>query len=101
MSWAGNCHRHRPRNRRWLLCRSRRLSRRQSNPLFQPKQDFCTEKSFSMTTTAMQIDPKHVKTLREKTGAGMMDCKQALQEASGDMTEAEKILRKKGKADAQ
>lgn len=44
----------------------------------------------------MQIDPKLVKALREKTGAGMMDCKQALQEASADMTEAEKILRKKG-----
>jgi len=44
----------------------------------------------------MQIDPKLVKTLREKTGAGMMDCKQALQEAHGDLQEAEKILRKKG-----
>jgi len=44
----------------------------------------------------MDIDPKHVKTLREKTGAGMMDCKQALVEAKGDTAEAEKILRKKG-----
>ncbi len=42
------------------------------------------------------IDSKVVKTLREKTGAGMMDCKQALQEANGDLAEAEKILRKKG-----
>jgi elongation factor Ts len=50
-----------------------------------------------MTTTAMQpIDSKLVKTLREKTGAGMMDCKQALQEAAGDLAGAEKILRKKG-----
>ena len=49
-----------------------------------------------MTPTAMQIDSKHVKALREKTGAGMMDCKQALQEGNGDMVEAEKILRKKG-----
>jgi elongation factor Ts len=50
-----------------------------------------------MTTTSMQaIDSKVVKTLREKTGAGMMDCKQALREAKGDMSEAEKILRKKG-----
>jgi elongation factor Ts len=49
-----------------------------------------------MTTTTKQIDSKHVKNLREKTGAGMMDCKVALQEANGDMTEAEKILRKKG-----
>jgi elongation factor Ts len=44
----------------------------------------------------MQIDSKLVKSLREKTGAGMMDCKQALQEARGDMSEAETILRKKG-----
>jgi elongation factor Ts len=44
----------------------------------------------------MHIDPKLVKALREKTGAGMMDCKQALQEANGDIVEAEKILRKKG-----
>lgn len=49
-----------------------------------------------MTATTTDIDPKHVKTLREKTGAGMMDCKQALVEAKGDSAEAEKILRKKG-----
>jgi elongation factor Ts len=49
-----------------------------------------------MTATTMEIDPKHVKALREKTGAGMMDCKQALVEAKGDAAEAEKILRKKG-----
>ncbi len=49
-----------------------------------------------MTTATMDIDPKLVKTLREKTGAGMMDCKQALVEAKGDAAEAEKILRKKG-----
>jgi elongation factor Ts len=50
-----------------------------------------------MTTTSMQtIDSKVVKSLREKTGAGMMDCKQALQEAGGDLAEAEKVLRKKG-----
>jgi elongation factor Ts len=49
-----------------------------------------------MTATTMDIDPKHVKTLREKTGAGMMACKEALVEAKGDTAEAEKILRKKG-----
>ena len=43
----------------------------------------------------MEIDPKTVKTLREKTNAGMMDCKRALEEAKGNMEEAEKILRKK------
>jgi elongation factor Ts len=49
-----------------------------------------------MTATTMDIDPKQVKALREKTGAGMMDCKQALVEAKADVAEAEKILRKKG-----
>jgi elongation factor Ts len=44
----------------------------------------------------MQIDSQTVKALREKTGAGMMDCKNALTEAKGDIAEAEKILRKKG-----
>ena len=49
----------------------------------------------------MQIDSTIVKALRDKTGAGMMDCKKALQEANGDGSEAEKILRKKGIATAQ
>jgi elongation factor Ts len=49
-----------------------------------------------MTTTMQAIDSKTVKILRDKTGAGMMDCKQALQEARGDVAEAEKILRKRG-----
>jgi elongation factor Ts len=48
------------------------------------------------TTTTQAIDAKVVKELRDKTGAGMMDCKVALQEARGDLAEAEKILRKKG-----
>src|SRR5437867_2675231 len=49
-----------------------------------------------MSATTVEIDPKQVKALREKTGAGMMDCKQALVEAKADAAEAEKILRKKG-----
>ncbi len=42
-----------------------------------------------------------IKTLRDKTNAGMMDCKSALAEANGDLEEAETILRKKGIADAE
>lgn len=41
-----------------------------------------------------------VKTLREKTNAGMMECKAALKEAAGDLEKAEVILRKKGIAKA-
>src|SRR6266699_554956 len=49
----------------------------------------------------MEISAKHVKELREKTGAGMMDCKNALVEGKGDMEQAIVILRKKGLASAQ
>ena len=47
-----------------------------------------------------QITAAMVKDLRERTGAGMMDVKNALTEANGDMEEATKILRKKGLAAA-
>jgi elongation factor Ts len=43
-----------------------------------------------------EISANAVKELREKTGAGMMDCKKALTEAGGDFTKAEDVLRKKG-----
>src|SRR5205807_6379768 len=48
----------------------------------------------------MQISPKIVKQLRDKTNAGMMDCKRALAEAQGDLAKAETILRTKGIATA-
>jgi elongation factor Ts len=47
-----------------------------------------------------QISAKDVKTLRDRTGAGMMDCKKALTEANGDLEAATRILREKGLADA-
>lgn len=46
------------------------------------------------------ISASAVKSLREKTGAGMVDCKNALVEANGDETQAIEILRKKGMATA-
>jgi elongation factor Ts len=46
------------------------------------------------------IDPKLVKQLREKTNAGMMDCKRALAESGGDLEKAEASLRTKGIASA-
>ncbi|MFL6655464.1 MAG: translation elongation factor Ts [Sulfurifustis sp.] len=46
----------------------------------------------------MNISASQVKELRERTGLGMMECKQALTEASGDMQQAEEILRKKAGA---
>jgi elongation factor Ts len=47
------------------------------------------------------ISPKDVSELRGRTGAGMMDCKRALEEAGGDMDKAVEILRKKGIAKAE
>ena len=46
----------------------------------------------------MEITSAQVKALREATGAGMMDCKRALQEADGDFEKAKQILRETGKA---
>src|SRR5436309_2746752 len=43
---------------------------------------------------------KDVQRLRQETGAGMMDCKRALEEAKGDYEEAKRILREKGLAGA-
>lgn len=48
----------------------------------------------------MNITANHVKELRERTGAGMMDCKKALQDAQGDMEAAIELLRKSGAAKA-
>jgi len=48
----------------------------------------------------MEISAQLVKQLRERTGAGMMECKAALTEAKGDLGEAEVVLRKKGIASA-
>ena len=44
----------------------------------------------------MAINAADVKTLRERTGAGMLDCKKALEEANGDLTKAAELLREKG-----
>ena len=48
----------------------------------------------------MSISAEQVRELREKTGAGIMDCKKALSESSGDVQKATEFLRKKGLASA-
>src|SRR6202046_1650573 len=53
-----------------------------------------------MSDTAVKIDAKLVKDLREKSGAPMGDCLKALQEAKGDMEDAFVVLRKRGMASA-
>ncbi|APB35090.1 elongation factor Ts [Gloeomargarita lithophora Alchichica-D10] len=47
-----------------------------------------------------EVSAQMVKTLREKTGAGMMDCKKALQQSEGDLDKAIEFLRQKGLASA-
>ncbi|MCI3918993.1 translation elongation factor Ts [Paenibacillus sp. TRM 82003] len=49
----------------------------------------------------MAVTAALVKELREKTGAGMMDCKKALEEANGDIAKASELLREKGLAAAK
>jgi elongation factor Ts len=49
----------------------------------------------------VEIKALDVKKLREKTGAGMMDCKKALQQASGDFSKAERLLKELGLAAAK
>lgn len=53
-----------------------------------------------MSTATTTVDPQIVKQLREKTNAGMMDCKRALTETGGDIDKAEALLRTKGIASA-
>lgn len=48
----------------------------------------------------MSVSATQVKELRQMTGAGMMDCKKALEEAQGDMEKARRLLREKGIAKA-
>jgi len=48
----------------------------------------------------LEISVDQIKTLRELTGAGIMDCKKALQEAEGNLPKAQQILRAKGIAKA-
>src|SRR3972149_9600166 len=49
----------------------------------------------------MAVASEMVKELREQTGAGVMDCKAALEASSGDVAKAIEFLRKKGVADVQ
>ena len=54
-----------------------------------------------MTETTRSIDARDVQRLRAETGAGVMDCKRALEQAGGDVEKARQILREKGLAAAQ
>jgi elongation factor Ts len=48
----------------------------------------------------LDVSVESIKELRERTGAGIMDCKRALQESNGDLAKAEEILREQGTASA-
>ena len=49
-----------------------------------------------MTTEMKKIDPKEIQRLREETNAGVMDCKRALEDASGDYEKAKGLLKERG-----
>src|SRR5436309_11308263 len=63
------------------------------NSKFQNTKIFVMAKAAASSDDAPKITPELVRKLREKTNAGMMDCKRALEEAGGDMAKAETILR--------
>jgi elongation factor Ts len=54
----------------------------------------------TLTKDTMDISAQKVKELRDRTGAGMMDCKRALTDASGDMDKAISLLKERGMASA-
>ena len=54
----------------------------------------------SRKSTMANISAQMVKELRERTGAGMMDCKSALEETGGDLDAAAELMRKQGLAKA-
>jgi elongation factor Ts len=61
----------------------------------------CTLDDGMQSTMSYKANTKDIAELRARTGAGMMDCKKALEEANGDMSKAGEILRTKGMAKAE
>ena len=49
-----------------------------------------------MSTQMKKVDPKEIQRLREETNAGVMDCKRALEDSSGDYNKATDLLRERG-----
>jgi elongation factor Ts len=71
-----------------------------ANGLEIKKKAYAKPKTQNAKPFMSEVNPALVKQLREKTSAGMMDCKRALVESGGDLNKAEDILRKKGIANA-
>ena len=65
-----------------------------------PKEEEAADDSAKASALAVAVSAATVKTLRDKSGAGMMDCKKALAECGGDVDKAADFLRKKGLASA-
>src|SRR5207253_7409303 len=91
--------------RSWLMRSFRRAAKpafanKSKWPAFPPSERLRRPSNSNSMKVMADIDPKLVKQLREKTNAGMMDCKRALAEAEGDLAKAETILRTKGIATA-
>src|SRR5213082_2907661 len=91
--------------RSWLMRSFRRAAKpafanKSKWPAFPPSERLRRPSNSNSMKVMADIDPKLVKQLREKTNAGMMDCKRALEEAGSDLARAETILRTKGIASA-
>src|SRR5258708_40204309 len=91
--------------RSWLMRSFRRAAKpafanKSKWPAFPPSERLRRPSNSNSMKVMADIEPKLVKQLREKTNAGMMDCKRGLEEAGSDLARAETILRTKGIASA-
>jgi elongation factor Ts len=90
-----------------LYSDNQRVVRREPShrPFFQKTIDLLTARARARGSDILggvhvAVNAADVKSLRERTGAGMLDCKKALEEANGDLTKAGELLREKGLAAA-
>ena len=65
-----------------------------------PESQVVKESEQKEKVSIAEINPAKVKTLRQKTGAGIMECKEMLQQAEGDLDAAIDLLRKSGRVKA-
>ena len=88
----------------WTTCAARDASRRdaagRAPPATAAGADACETRPCDRGRMTMAVTAEAVKTLRERTGAGMMECKKALVETGGDLDAAAEIMRKSGLAKA-
>src|SRR5438045_969359 len=88
-----------PLNKPFLMRRSHSRTLKRSSPPKSPSPRILTKRDLFMAgTNGAPITASQIQELREQTGAGIMECKKALEEAHGDQNKAREILRDRGVA---